>query len=400
MLSLLDFAIDATPAHVNARDRSAAPEILSEDHSAAASDGCASLDTTGGKVSLMTAGSAARKARWHRFGVDVKEATDRFTAARLARLEWTVSKRPMFYRDNGNMRESLTTWGIVRDDNGEQLHTVGTDYEPMQTVDMFDMLDSLMGEFGARYETAGALRGGRQVFMQIQLPQSFEVVRGDGVQTCGTFTNSHAGAKSYFHPTTQRIVCANTFAIAQQDKNHGLAIKHTGNIKEKIATARKAIAESIKGFEQFKEKAEVLVRTKIASNRQAIDVFDGILDQVCDITKADMLKGADALAAAVATTQAELEFKAKQIKRQITKRRDMMTDLQTRLHSETNRVPGMEGTAWAVFNAATEQANHGNFGRQVGTDEDRAARRFDSVMNGAAAAMNDVALEMCLALAN
>lgn len=400
MLSLLDFAVEATPNHVSARNRTAAPEILHEDHSAAASEGCASLDTTGGRVSLMTAGATARKARWHRFGVDVKEATDRYSAAELARLNWTVSKRPTFYRDrNGEMRESLTTWAIVRDDTDEQLHTVGTDYEPIQTVDQFDFLDSLMGEFGARYETAGALRGGRQVFMQIQLPQSWEVVRGDGVQTCVTFTNSHAGAKAYIYPTTQRIVCANTFAIAQKDKDHGLGMKHTGNVRGKIQDARNALAKSIKGFETFKEQAEAMVRTPITT-RGAIDIFDGILDSVCEVTKADMIKGADALAAAVATTQAELEFKAKQIKRQIGKRRDMMADLQTRLNSDTNRVPGMQGTAWAVFNAATEQANHGAFGRQVGTDGERAARRFDSVMNGEAAEMNDKALELCLMATN
>lgn len=403
MLSLLDSIIDNMGNQVAAVvPNSGAPVVLYENHAAAAKDGCASLDTTHGKVSLMTAGSAARKARWHKFGVDIQDATDRRTAQEMGRLGWTVSKRPTFYRDNaGELRESLTTWAIVRDDTDEQLHTVGCDYTPIQNSDAFDFLDSLLPEFGARYETAGALRGGRQTFMQIQLPQGFEVVRGDGVQSVVTFTNSHAGEKAYCYPTTQRIVCANTFAIAQDSKDKGLAMKHTGNVKAKIGAARAALAKSIQGFAKFQEQAAVMVRTKITTQRAAIEVFDGILDVVLDITAAERLKGSDALAAALMLSDAkERERAAKSFQYKIEQRGDILNDILNRYESRNNRVEGIQGTGWAAFNAVTEHTNHSTIGRQVGTEDDRAARRFDSVMNGDAAEFNHAALEKVLALAN
>jgi len=56
----------------------------------------------------------------------------------------------------------------------------GNKYEPMHNEASCDLLDALTGESGAVYETAGALRGGRETFVTMKLPEAMVFDGRDG----------------------------------------------------------------------------------------------------------------------------------------------------------------------------------------------------------------------------
>jgi len=369
-----------------------------------AAQGRANLDTSNGRVNVVVAGKAA----WHRLGVNVSRAMNRFEMIELAGQKWRVVKVPTSHQWNGETINHDDTFALVRDDTGAKLATVGSKYEPIQNADAAEFLDEVRGEFGAHYATAGSLHGGKKTWIQMLLPgASFEVARGDKVHAYGTFINFHGGGAGLCFPTANRIECDNTARIAcKEASDRALRIRHTGDIRSKLADARRALNITIQAAHEFEAQANTMVRTKLHQPRE---YFDGLLDAVLDVTAAEAKKGAAALAAAdvleaaLSSYEAQAKFRETREKfhaREIKERSIRLEDLVDRFESRSNCIAGMDGTAWAGFNAATEQANHATFGRKIGTQEAQASRRFDSVMDGEANAFNQVALTHALALAN
>ena len=95
------------------------------------------------------------------------------------------------------------------------LGVVGSKYEPVQNEASCTLLDALIDESGAVYETAGALQGGRETFVTMKLPTSMTFDGQDGSKDRTDWylaaLNSHDGSSAFrFLVTPIRIVCANT----------------------------------------------------------------------------------------------------------------------------------------------------------------------------------------------
>ena len=65
-------------------------------------------------------------------------------------------------------------------------------YQVVQNEEAFAFTDGLLGE-GVTYETAGALQGGKRVFLLARLPQRF-IIAGDEIMPYFVIMNSHDGA--------------------------------------------------------------------------------------------------------------------------------------------------------------------------------------------------------------
>lgn len=354
----------------------------------------AGLDTSNGRVAVVTVGKEA----WHGLGVNVAEALNSADAMRLSGTGWRVTKRPLSFRkSDGSYIESDEVFAIVRDDTEAQLGTVGSRYVPIQNEASFGLLDHVMEEFGAKYHTAGSIYDGKSVWLQVELPNSsFEVTRGDEVNSFGMFTNPHDGSgKAWAFPTTVRAVCANTFRTASEDRKKGLGIRHTGDIKAKVNEVRRVLGIAVKEIDTFKENADVLLRTKVTP----LPYFEGLLDACLEVTKADMLKGADALAAAVAISEADQIIKKAHYERQIEKRKNLLNEVLSQYDSPANGLNGMRGTGWAAFQAVTASTSHGMLGGKF-KGKDKESKRFESLLTGDGNEVNQLAYEQVLALAN
>jgi phage/plasmid-like protein (TIGR03299 family) len=188
------------------------------------------LDITAGHVSFAD----SRTDAWHHLGQSVGHtmtAREALDAAHLA--GWNVRKMPLQVPPQPVVSEhGVTTaaplpvkehFATVRTNpiTGEfdVLGVVGTKYEPVQNEDSCALLDALVDEGGAHYETAGALRGGRETFVAMRLPESMSFDGKDGSNDRTDFylaaLNSHDGSSKFrFLVTPVRIVCANTQTAA------------------------------------------------------------------------------------------------------------------------------------------------------------------------------------------
>jgi hypothetical protein len=164
-------------------------------------------------------------------------------------------------------------------------------------------------------------------------------------------------------------------------------------VNQRIADAERALGIAIQGFDSFKQNAEVLAATKVPH----LEFFDGLLDTVCDLTKAQADLGVEGmLAASLAATEVERLALADRYEREVKKRGNLLDDLIERYESEKNGLAGMRGTGWACLNAATESVNHGPLGGRYRGD-DKESRRFESVtMGGDADTIMQTAYQMSL----
>lgn len=351
----------------------------------------ASLATVNGKVAQMTAGQLP----WHGLGVNIEAACGWEDAVRLASLGYGVSKLPLYYFDKSDTkRQSPSAWSIVRDDTGEELGSVGKQYKIIQNEAAFKFLDSVIGEFGARFESAGALYNGSSVFGLVHLPKQSFAVNGsqDEQKAYAMFMNVHDGSgAAWCFPTSVRAVCANTVNVAMREKKKGLSIRHTGDIKEKVKAAREALGYAVHGIEEYKEQAETLYRKPL--NDVKFYVND-VLDAVLDITQAEMQKGSGLLASMIAKDEATRLLAQKSIDKKIERREEILEDILNRYEGE--RCANIRGTAFGAWNAITEHVDHGKVGRQAQDVTTRQSRRFESVLLGEAAEMKQTAFEIAL----
>jgi phage/plasmid-like protein (TIGR03299 family) len=342
----------------------------------------AALDSTGGRVRAFFAGKPA----WHGLGVTVDRVCSSAQAIALAGLDWRVEKVPMSFEYNERTVKTSDTFAVVRADTGTHLGTVGCRYAPIQNSDGFGYLDGVLSSVGAKYESAGSLYGGSKVWMLAHLPEHrFSIAGEDACEPYVVFMNTHDGSgAAACYPTSVRVECNNTLRISAKDRAKGISIRHTGSVKDKVKAAQKALGLAIDGFQSFKDNAEQMARMSC----EPLEYFDGILDTVLDITRAEMQRGADALAASIAVTVAEREAARKLAEHKIKTRRDIFDDMVNRYESE--RCANGRGTLWGAFNAVTESADHGLAGGRLRGD-DKQSRRFESVIAGRADEIKQVA---------
>jgi phage/plasmid-like protein (TIGR03299 family) len=310
-----------------------------------------------------------------------------------------VSKRPLQYLHNGIPQDQTDAYALVRDDTGACLGSVGSRYQPIQNKEGFAFLDSVRGQFDARYITAGAVHNGKRVWMQVLLPNSsFSVAAGDEVEATALFLNPHDGSGcAECYPTTKRVVCNNTLRVSlNNDRHKGISLRHTGNIKARISDAQNALAASVKGFADFRATAETLARVQVPHPSEYVD---GVLAELLDVGKDDNAQSVAARRFKHDLTPDEFEQWTRQFDRELTARNAAFTDIMERYEGERCNANGIGGTAWAVLNAVTEHADYSSMRRKVGSDDSQTSRRFESILNGDRDEMKQIALSHAKALA-
>jgi phage/plasmid-like protein (TIGR03299 family) len=148
-------------------------------------------------------------------------------------LEWTVSKRPLFFTGvDGQPVQWDQKVAIVRDDNDRGLGTVSPDYEIVQNSTLLGLIKPLEEEGLLKIDNVGHLQHGATVFIQAKIQEEFQVV-GESYQSYVTFLNGHVGNKSVaIGTTTYRVICGNTFALAYSDISE--KFRHQAGVNEKV----------------------------------------------------------------------------------------------------------------------------------------------------------------------
>lgn len=100
-------------------------------------------------------------APWDGLGVRVETGTDML---RLANLDWTVSKHPM-YAMLGHVRVLIPDREVLmRERDGTALSVVSPDWEPTQNEDALKEFESFSATAGMKIEYLGSMKNGRVVW--------------------------------------------------------------------------------------------------------------------------------------------------------------------------------------------------------------------------------------------
>jgi phage/plasmid-like protein (TIGR03299 family) len=302
------------------------------------------IDITAGVASFAN----ARTDHWHRLGQSVGHAMtarEAFDAAHLA--GWNVRKMPLQVPQHPTLTaDGATTpdplevsdfYATVRTNpihgGTDVLGVVGSKYVPVQNEASCDLLDALVDEAGdAHYETAGALRGGRETFITMKLPNTMIFDGVDGSQDRTDFyiagLNSHDGSSAFrLLVTPVRIVCANTQSAAISRAKASFSIRHTGGAKALIAQARNALKLTWRYIEAFETEAAALYAQPMDTDQMRH--FANTLLEVDDAGSAATLRN----------------------------RRDKASGIVT-LWTSSKTITPIAGTRWAAYNAVTEFVDH------------------------------------------
>ena len=291
-----------------------------------------SLDITNGTASFVS----ARTAAWHQLGVTLPSEFTAEEAMKFGRLGgWNVRKTPLMasVEETGELLAVPDRFAVVRDNPVEPrqdvLGIVGNRYEILQNEELTGLLDTLVDESGAHFDTAGAIKGGRWVFVTMKIPNCIKIGGVDPVDQYLAAMTTHDGSlPTTVMVTPVRIVCQNTLNLAFGQAKNTLKVRHTrGAQKLLIQQAREALDFSYGYLDEFQKEAEMLINTTMTQS-----TFEQI------ITKEF---GADEDAPKAVQTRAE----------------DRLDDM-VELFSQSYTQEGIRDTAWAGLNALTEYADH------------------------------------------
>jgi phage/plasmid-like protein (TIGR03299 family) len=280
----------------------------------------------------------ARTDAWHRLGTTVRGRA--FTAEQAMTLGhlggWRVRKVPLTATEISN--DGVTTidapgFATVRSNpftgQAEALGVVGDAYTPLQNEDHANFLNTLADQSGAVFDTAGSLRGGRQVFITMKLPETLTVGGIDSIDLNIAALNSHDGSSAFkILITPVRVVCANTQAAAIGNHVSSIAIRHTRNAKAAVQIARETLGLSFAYCAAFEAEAERLIQTTMTASG-----FDALTRRIFGHAPDDATK----------------------------RTRDADRQRQARLASlfhDADTQANIRGTAWAGYQAVVEYLDH------------------------------------------
>lgn len=211
--------------------------------------------------------ASARQDAWHRLGVVTTDCMTAEEVMRTAHLGgWNVRKEELVTTATGTA--VTDRFATVRDNpvtgRVDYLGVVGNGYSVVQNEECCELLNLLVDESGAHFETAGSLRGGRDVFVTMKLPQTMLLAGHDGVELYLAMLNAHDGsAAARVIVSPVRIVCANTQRMALRQARSSYTFRHTAGVKARIAEARQALGLTWRYLELFQAEAERMLEAEL-----------------------------------------------------------------------------------------------------------------------------------------
>lgn len=300
-----------------------------------------------------------REPAWHGLGHVLPDLLTAEEAMKLV-CPWEVELHDL-YTQNGLLVPHRAT---VRSDNGAVLGVVGPDYTPLQNAASFSFFDNVVGTGEAKYETAGTLHGGKRVWMLAKTSSSMEVVENDVVEEYLLLSNSHDGSSAVrMLWTPVRVVCQNTLTAAYNGNEGKTSFKarHTAGIMSRVTEA-----QDILGLARKHHEETLATYSHLADTRPSAEEIEEVLKRLFP-ERED----------AVRDTWSEPRIRVQELYNS----------------SPTCNNPGAEGTAWGLYNAATE---YNQYYRRENLPPERA---FESAyFDGTTAEQNADALQTLLAV--
>lgn len=273
---------------------------------------------------------------WHGLGTKVPADLSPEQVLQKAGLDWTVQKVPAF-ANIGGKQVNIGRSALVRSSDDKVLDVVTNDWNPLQNQEAFEFFDEYCRAGDMEMNTAGSLKGGQIVWALAKVKESFELFKGDTVESYLLLTNPHKFGQSIdVRFTPIRVVCNNTLTLSLSQnvdrvvkKNHRTEFV-ASEVKEQLGIATDKLAK-------YKEMAAFL-----GSKRYNEDTLKQYFGKVFPVLVYNKEKGPQ---------------------------RKELSKSATRALEVIDSQPGAEyarGSWWQAFNAVTYLTDH-EIGKSVDT---------------------------------
>lgn len=190
------------------------------------------------------------------FGTKIPEGVSGSEILELSNTAFDVSLVPA----TANGIVIPETFAVVPGDTGSPFAgTVGKKYETFQNTECMAFVEALGAAGGAdfKFEAAGTLKDRAICWWQAKLPEGITIRDSewgpDNVEMFLWMLTSHVGETSFIAKfTANRPFCNNQIPslIANNGNTNMVKISHTRHMRDRVAQARKVLAEAMGFFEQ------------------------------------------------------------------------------------------------------------------------------------------------------
>jgi phage/plasmid-like protein (TIGR03299 family) len=208
---------------------------------------------------------------WHGLGVKVPADLTPEQMLNAAGLNWEVEKIPAYAMINGQ-KTAIEREALVRKTDHSIIDVVTPDWNPVQNAEAFDFFNEFVMAGDMDMHTAGSLKGGQIVWGLAKVKESFELFKGDKIDSYLLFSNFHRyGFSTDVRFTPIRVVCNNTLTLSLNSKVERMVkVSHrrqfnADNVKDMLGIAKKKLLE-------YKEMASFL-GSKKAKNEDIVTYF-------------------------------------------------------------------------------------------------------------------------------
>lgn len=211
------------------------------------------IEMINGKAQMAYSGDVP----WHGLGTAVPADLTPDQMLEAAGLNWSVQKIPAFATIAGE-QVAIGQSALVRSMDDQILDIVSDDWNPVQNAEAFEFFNDFVAAGDMEMHTAGSLQDGKIVWGLAKVKESFELFKGDKIDSYLLFSNFHKyGYSTDVRFTPIRVVCNNTLTLSLSSKVERMAkISHRkvfngDNVKEMLGVAKDKLAT-------YKEMAQFL----------------------------------------------------------------------------------------------------------------------------------------------
>ena len=194
---------------------------------------------------------------WHGLGTKVPADLSPAQMLDKAGLNWTVEKTPAFANIGG--KDVSVGWSaLTRSSDNSILSVVSNDWNPVQNAEAFEFFDEYCRVGDMEMHTAGSLRDGQIVWGLAKVKDSFDLFKGDQVDSYLLFTNPHKfGQCIDVRFTPIRVVCNNTLTLSLSQKSDRV-VKKNHRTEFNAAEVKQTLGIATEKLAKYKEMAAFL----------------------------------------------------------------------------------------------------------------------------------------------
>lgn len=314
---------------------------------------------------------------WHQLGNALPKKQSIDVWAQAAGMQWQIHETPVRYLTTGQGGAGASSlYGealefpeqkvLYRSDTKAPLSVVSQRYKVVQPQEVLEFYRDLSEVAGFELETAGVLKAGRRFWALARTGKSATLKGNDVVHSYLLLATSCDGTLATMAiPTSVRVVCNNTLAVALQGAAGAGAIKVPHSTQFDAQSVKRQLGIAVGQWDSFMYRMKTLAERKVKTH-EAMNYF---LKVVCQSDTQDDVSTGLANERALKKVQALYEG-----------------------HGRGAELQAAKGTAWGLLSAITEYVDHEKQARSQDN-------RLDSAWFGQGAALKQRALEHALQMA-